>query len=53
MSRGWVETRSCECWPCALGDARRIVIEARSLAGAVEMAPPFEDVLSGGDIVRQ
>jgi hypothetical protein len=43
MWRGWVETRICECWPCALADTRRIIAEARVLAGNVEPAPPFEE----------
>jgi hypothetical protein len=41
MRKVWIETRSCECWPCALADARRTVVEARSLAGTVEMALAF------------
>jgi hypothetical protein len=38
-----IEWRKGECWPCAVADARRIIAEARALAGTIEPAPPFDD----------
>jgi hypothetical protein len=43
MWRGWIETRTCECWPCCHAYVQRIIAEARELAGDVRPAPPFED----------
>jgi hypothetical protein len=43
MWRGWIETRSCECWDCALASTRRTIAEAQEMAGSVEPTPPFEE----------
>ena len=38
-----IRLRECECWLCAVADARRIIAEALEMAGDVEPATPFEE----------